>query len=123
MVNTSRVKSLLDSVKEILMTDKPSFVKKLEFYIVFKDACVFEGNNIREGDICVYIETDTHYIFKDLYGYTASYGKINSKEDAEITIITDMKIIWETMIDNEEFKDFWNDIDFDSEEWKEIEHQ
>ena len=29
-----------------------------------------------------------------------------------------MRIIWETMINKEEYKDFWDKIDFDNEYWK-----
>ena len=99
------------------MIDKPLFVKKLDFYIDFKDIQTNEDYIIREGIISVFIETETHYTQRELYGYVDSYGKDRTIEEAEKDIVTDMEIIWETMIDNEEYKDFWNEIDFEDEDW------
>ena len=117
MVKTSRIQNLLNSVRFILMIDKPAIVRDLKFYIDFKDHLI-DGVYIREGFISAYIETDTHYTNKYLYGYTASYGGDKTIEQAEREIVTDMFIIWDTMIDREEYKDFWDKIDFDSEDWK-----
>ena len=117
MVSTSRIQNLLDSVRFILMIDKPAIVKDLKFYIDFRDHLI-NGINIREGVILTYIETDTHYRYKDLYGYVSSYGGAKTIEQADREIVTEMFIIWYTMIDREEYKDFWNRIDFDNEDWK-----
>ena len=117
MVNTSRIQNLLNSVRFILMIDKPAIVRDLKFYIDFRDHLV-NGVYIREGFISAYIETDTHYTQKELYGYTASYGGDKTIEQAEREIVTDMRIIWETMIDKEGYADFWDKIDFDSGDWK-----
>ena len=68
--------------------------------------------------ISTYIETDTHYRHKDLYGYVSSYGGTKTIEQADREIVTDMFIIWDTMIDREEYQDFWDNIDFNSEDWK-----
>ena len=117
MVNTSRIQNLLDNVRFILMIDKPAIVRDLKFYIDFRDHLI-NGVNIREGVISTYIETDTHYRHKDLYGYVSSYGGTKTIEQADREIVTDMFIIWDTMIDREEYQDFWDNIDFNSEDWK-----
>lgn len=117
MVNTSRIQNLLNSVRFILMIDKPAIVRDLKFYIDFRDHLI-NGVKIREGVISAYTETGTHYTHKELYGYTASYGGTKTIEQAEREIVTDMRIIWETMINKEEYKVFWDKIDFDNEYWK-----
>ena len=117
MVNTSRIQNLLNSVRFILMIDKPAIVRDLKFYIDFRDHLIYHDFLLKEV-ISTYIETDTHYRHKDLYGYVSSYGGTKTIEQADREIVTDMFIIWDTMIDREEYQDFWDNIDFNSEDWK-----
>lgn len=117
MVSTSYIQFLLKGVRLILMLDKPAIVRDLRFYIDFRDHLI-NGVNIREGVISTYIETYTHYRYKDLQGFVSSYGDTKTLEQAEREIITDMAIIWETIISRDEYKNFWDKIDFDNEDWK-----
>ena len=117
MTDISGIQSLLDNVRFILMIDKPAVVRDLKFNVDFRDHVV-DQKHIREGVVSAYVETDTHYLQKDLYSYVASCGDTKSVEDADGEILTYMRAIWETMTDREEYNDIWEKIRFGSEEWK-----
>lgn len=117
MANNLYIDNLLSCMRLILLLNKPAIVKDLKFHVYFKDH-IINQEYIREGVISTYIETDTHYSYKDLCGFTEPYGKTISKEEAETHIITDISLYYDYLIDEEHYLDFWKEIDFDDGDWK-----
>lgn len=100
----------------VIQINKPAFVKEAVAYFRFEEVGKYKGETILMGLIGVYIETEETYCYFDISGYEETYGIERTRKEAE-------ELIVKTTEENEgcniekDWIDFWEHVDFDSEEF------
>lgn len=102
----------------VLNITSPVFVKSIHINIKYEDAIKYDDYTILMGMVYLTIIMEDRQFCVDWKGVTESYTDAVSKERAEKTIAATLKNLLTNEFENEKYKDFWDSIDFDNEDWK-----
>ena len=91
MIELSQLYSKLQEVDdELLESGKPSFIKKAKTLFRFENIGVFGDELILMGMVFVRIETEDKYAIRDICGFSETYGRERTREEAEQCILKDL---------------------------------
>lgn len=102
----------------VLNITSPVFVKGIHINIKYEDAVKYDDYTILMGMVYLNIIMKDRQFFLDWKGVTESYSDSVSKERAEKAIAVTLKNLLTDEFEDEKYKDFWDSIDFDNEDWK-----
>lgn len=102
----------------VLNITSPVFVKDIHINIKYEDAVKYDDYTILMGMVYLNIIMEDRQFFLDWKGVTESYSDSASKEGAKKAIAVTLKNLLTDEFENEKYKDFWDSIDFDNEDWK-----
>lgn len=102
----------------VLNITSPVFVKGVHINIKYEDAVKYDDYTILMGMVYLNIIMEDRQFFLDWKGVTESYSDSVSKERAEKAIAVTLKNLLIDEFENEKYKDFWDSIDFENEDWK-----
>lgn len=110
--------TLLSIIELHLLINKPVEIQTLHLYLDFRDTEYDDHNTLRWGFITLYMETATHYTYKELWGACELYGESRTQEESEDLIICELEHIHNSELRERKYDNFWNTINLDNEEWK-----
>lgn len=102
----------------VLNITSPAFVKGIYINIKYEDAVKYDDYTILMGMVYLNIIMEDRQFFLDWKGVTESYSDLTSKERAKKVIAVTLKNLLTDEFEDEKYKDFWDSIDFDNEDWK-----
>lgn len=102
----------------VLNITSPAFVKNMHISIKYEDVVKYDDYTILMGMAYLTIIMEDKQFCLDWKGVTESYTDAASKERAKRVIAVTLKNLLTDEFENEKYKDFWDKIDFDNEDWK-----
>ena len=117
MIELSQLYSKLQEVDdELLDSGIPSFIKKAKTLFRFVNIGIMEdGQLILMGLVFVRIETEDKYAIRDICGFSETYGRERTREEAEQSILKD--ILSHPLLEEGEFDGYWAKEVLDKIRW------
>ena len=100
---------------ELLESGIPSFIKKAKTLFMFEHIGIFEDELILMGMVFVYIETEDKYAIRDVCGYSETYGREKTREEAEQCILKNY--LSYPILEEGEFDGYWTKEVLDKVRW------
>jgi hypothetical protein len=116
MIELSQLYSRLKEVDQDLEAGKPSFIKKAKTLFRFENIGIIEdGQLILMGMVFVCLETEDKYAIRDVCGFSETYGRERTREEAEQCILKDL--LSYSLLEEGEFDGYWAKEVFDKVRW------
>ena len=117
MIELSQLYSKLQEVDdELLDSGKPSLIKKAKTLFRFENIGITEdGQLILMGLVFVRIEIEDKYAIRDVCGFSETYGRERTKEEAEQCILKDL--LSHPLLEEGEFDGYWAKEVLDKVRW------
>lgn len=115
MIEISQLYNRLKEVDQNLEAGKPSFIKKAKMHFRFENIGTFEDELILMGMVFVRIETEDKYAIRDICGYSETYGRERTREEAEQCILKDL--LSYQLLEEGQFDGFWAKEKLDKVRW------
>ena len=117
MIELSQLYSKLQEVDdELLESGKPSFIKKAKTLFRFENIGIIEdGELILMGMVFVRVETEDKYAIRDVCGFSETYGRERTREEAEQCILKDL--LSYPLLEEGEFDGYWAKEELDKVRW------
>ncbi len=117
MIQLSQLYSKLQEVDdELLESGKPSFIKKAKTLFRFENIGITEdGQLILMGMVFVRVETEDKYAIRDICGFSETYGRERTREEAEQCILKDL--LSYPLLEEGEFEGYWAKEELDKVRW------
>ena len=115
MIEISQLYNRLKEVDQNLEAGKPSFIKKAKTLFRFENIGVFGDELILMGMVFVRIETEDKYAIRDICGFSETYGRERTREEAEQCILKDL--LSYPLLEEGQFDGFWAKEKLDNVRW------
>ena len=116
MIALSQLHNRLKEVDQDLEARKPSFIKKAKTLFRFENIGIMEdGQLILMGMVFVRVETEDKYAIRDICGFSETYGRERTREEAEQCILKDL--LSHPLLEEGEFDGYWTKEVLDKVRW------